>query len=192
MPLFCQPACAHYTSALFAEGHSSYLCFPHQPELEDVYVAAALNGLVPSVIGDIILLVRLEEVSRTHLVASLEDTLPWKSTHGNLYSQDRSVDGLETRHAGLGVTYDLSSNISWGLALVLMSFSKTTIGRTVAPSPLSLYLENYLLSQMPTMRAHPIVPLRGIWKCVWLFRVISQTGKCYGIQLAGVGDINFL
>lgn len=112
MPLFCQPACANYTSALFPEGHSSYLCFPHQPELEDVYVATALNGLVPSVIGDIILLVRLEQVSRTHLVASLEDTLPQKSTHGNLYSQDRSVDGLETRHAGLGVTYKLSSNVS--------------------------------------------------------------------------------
>ena len=75
-------------------------------------MAAALNGLVPSVIGDIILLVWLEEVSRTHLVASLEDTLPWKSTHGNLHSLDRSADGLETRHAGLGVTCNLSSSIS--------------------------------------------------------------------------------
>lgn len=42
-------------------------------------MAATLNCLVPSVIGDIILLVRLEEVACTHLVASLEYPLLWKS-----------------------------------------------------------------------------------------------------------------
>ena len=38
-------------------------------------MAAALDGLVPSVIGDVILLVGLEKVSSAHGVTACEDTL---------------------------------------------------------------------------------------------------------------------
>lgn len=48
---------------------------PHQPELEYVDVSAALDGLVPRVIGDVVLLILLEQVAGTHLVASLEKAL---------------------------------------------------------------------------------------------------------------------
>lgn len=67
----------------------SYLCLPHQPELEDVHVTATLNRLVPGIIGDVILLVWLEEVACTHLVASLEYTLSQKSRHKQLHSPVR-------------------------------------------------------------------------------------------------------
>lgn len=103
----------------------------------------------------------------------------------HLYSQGRGVDGFETGQAGLRVTYNLSSNVSWGRALVLMSFSKTTLGKPFAPSPLSLWLENDLLSQMPA--AHPTVPLRSIWKCPWVFSVISQTGSAMAFSQQGLG-----
>lgn len=48
------------------------LCLPHKPELEDVHVASALNGLVARVVRDIILFVLLEQVTSTHGVAALQ------------------------------------------------------------------------------------------------------------------------
>ena len=52
-----------------------YLGSPHQPHFEDVHVATTLNGLVASVVGDVVVLVRLEQIGRVHLVATQEQTL---------------------------------------------------------------------------------------------------------------------
>lgn len=51
------------------------LCLPHKPELEDVHVASTLNGLVPRVVRDIVLFVLLEQVTSTHGVAALQQSL---------------------------------------------------------------------------------------------------------------------
>lgn len=48
-----------------------YLCLPHEPELENINMATALNGLVPRVVRHVVLLVRLEEVAGAHGVAAL-------------------------------------------------------------------------------------------------------------------------
>ena len=48
---------------------------PHQPELEDVVVAAALDDLVAGVIGDVVVLVPLEQVVGRHLVAADQEAL---------------------------------------------------------------------------------------------------------------------
>lgn len=50
----------------------TYLGLPHEPELEDVDVAAALDGLVARVVGHVVLLVLLEEVAGAHGVAALQ------------------------------------------------------------------------------------------------------------------------
>lgn len=54
---------------------ASHLGLPHEPELKDVDVAPALDGLVAGVIGDVILLVLLEEVAGAHGVTAREDAL---------------------------------------------------------------------------------------------------------------------
>lgn len=54
---------------------TSHLGLPHEPELKDVDVSAALDGLVPGVIGDVVLLVLLEEVTSAHGVAACQDAL---------------------------------------------------------------------------------------------------------------------
>ena len=48
---------------------------PHQPELEDVVVAAALDHLVARVVAHVVVLVRLEQVLRRHRVAVVEQAL---------------------------------------------------------------------------------------------------------------------
>ena len=48
-----------------------YLCLPHEPELEDINMASALDGLVACVVADVVLFVRLEQVAGTHGVAAL-------------------------------------------------------------------------------------------------------------------------
>lgn len=54
---------------------ASHLGLPHEPELKDVHVSPALDGLVASVVGDVILLVLLEEVTGAHGVTAREDAL---------------------------------------------------------------------------------------------------------------------
>jgi len=50
-------------------------CFPHQPEFECIRTPAALNGLVTSVIGDIVELVLLEQVCGLGRVTLLQEAL---------------------------------------------------------------------------------------------------------------------
>ena len=56
-------------------GLYGYLCPPHEPEFEDVNVSATLQGLVPCVVGQVIVLVLLEQVAGVHLVAVLHQSL---------------------------------------------------------------------------------------------------------------------
>ena len=51
---------------------------PHEPELEDVVVAAALDHLVARVVGDVVVLVALEQVVGRHLVAADQEALQRK------------------------------------------------------------------------------------------------------------------
>lgn len=55
--------------------HNAHLCLPHKPELENIDVPSTLDGLVACVVGDVILLVLLEEVTGTHGVAALQQSL---------------------------------------------------------------------------------------------------------------------
>ena len=48
---------------------------PHEPELEDVVVAAALNHLVAGVVPDVVVLVLLEQILRRQRVAVGEKAL---------------------------------------------------------------------------------------------------------------------
>lgn len=50
----------------------SHLCLPHKPELKDVDVSPTLDGLVTRVVGNVVLLVLLEEVAGAHGVAALQ------------------------------------------------------------------------------------------------------------------------
>lgn len=50
-------------------------CFPHQPEFERIRTPAALDGLVTSVIADIIELVLLEQVRSLGRVTLLQEAL---------------------------------------------------------------------------------------------------------------------
>ena len=52
---------------------------PLQPEFEDVVVPAALDDLVARVVGDIVVLVPLEQVVGRHLVAADQEALQVKS-----------------------------------------------------------------------------------------------------------------
>ena len=52
---------------------------PHQPELEDVVVAAALDHLVARVVPHVVVLVLLEQVLRRHRVAVVQQALIVKS-----------------------------------------------------------------------------------------------------------------
>ena len=56
----------------------SHLRPPHEPELEDVVVASALDDLVAGVVRHVVVLVRLEQVLRGHRVALVQDALPKK------------------------------------------------------------------------------------------------------------------
>ena len=49
-----------------------YLSSPHKPKLEDVVFASALDGLISSVVLDIVMLVLLEQVVSAHVVAGKE------------------------------------------------------------------------------------------------------------------------
>lgn len=111
--------------------------------------------------------------------------------HGNRerhawHSQARGGGGFGTGQDGLEDIHNLSSNVLRALALVLMS-SRTTLGRANHFRPLSsvsLIGKGSFVSDSNN-KGHPTVPLRGIWKCVWTFWVISTAGKCYGIHSAG-------
>ena len=52
---------------------------PLEPELEDVVVPAALDDLVARVVGDVVVLVALEQVVGRHLVAADQEALQGKS-----------------------------------------------------------------------------------------------------------------
>lgn len=52
-----------------------YLALPHEPQLEDVVVSPALDGLIPGVEAHIVRLVLHEEVVGRHLVALEEEPL---------------------------------------------------------------------------------------------------------------------
>lgn len=54
---------------------TSHLGLPHEPELKDVDVSPALDGLVAGVVGDVVLFVLLEEVTGAHGVAACQDAL---------------------------------------------------------------------------------------------------------------------
>lgn len=51
------------------------LVLPHDPQLQDVILAATLNGLVAGVVGDIVKLVLLEQIRGISRVALLKQTL---------------------------------------------------------------------------------------------------------------------
>lgn len=87
--------------------HVSHLGLPHEPELEDVDVPAALDGLVAGVISDVVLLIRLEQVASTHGVAARQDSLQTKwermfsfliKTLCNLFSLEHHKDVLLTEN----------------------------------------------------------------------------------------------
>ena len=59
-------------------------CFPHQPEFEGIRTPAALNGLVTSVIADVVELVLLEQVCSLGRVTLLQEAL--------LETQNRHLD----------------------------------------------------------------------------------------------------
>ena len=46
-------------------------------------MSPALNGLVPCVVRDVVLLVLLEEVTGTHGVAALQQSLQWNKQEGD-------------------------------------------------------------------------------------------------------------
>lgn len=52
-----------------------HLCLPHEPQLEGVHMASALEALVSSIVAHVIRLVLLEEVVRPQAVAFLQETL---------------------------------------------------------------------------------------------------------------------
>lgn len=53
----------------------TYLGLPHEPELEDINMPATLNGLVSGVIRGVVVLVSLEKVFSTHLIAVFQEAL---------------------------------------------------------------------------------------------------------------------
>lgn len=53
----------------------THLGLPHEPEFEDVHVSAALDGFVSSVIRNVVLFIWLEQVSSTHGVTALQNSL---------------------------------------------------------------------------------------------------------------------
>ncbi len=55
------------------------LSSPHEPELEDVDMSPTLNGLVPCVIGHVVVLVLLEQIVRVQSVATFQQTLKQNS-----------------------------------------------------------------------------------------------------------------
>lgn len=58
----------------------SYLRSPQQPAFEDVVVAAALDHFVAGIVADVVVLVLLEQVVSTHLIAVHEEVL-WQKRH---------------------------------------------------------------------------------------------------------------
>lgn len=72
-PLYRYPPVATVGWAIIPP--TSHLGLPHQPELKDVDVSTALDGLVAGVIGDVVLFVLLEEVTGAHGVAACQDAL---------------------------------------------------------------------------------------------------------------------
>ena len=53
---------------------------PHEPKLEDVIMAAALDHLIASIVGDVVVFVLLEKVVGAHLVAVDQKTLATESS----------------------------------------------------------------------------------------------------------------
>ena len=53
----------------------TYFGSPHQPELENVIVATALDDFVAGIVGDVIVFVLLEQVVGAHPVAMVQQTL---------------------------------------------------------------------------------------------------------------------
>ncbi len=58
----------------------THLGLPHEPEFEDVYMSATLDGLVAGVVVHVVLFVWLEEVSSAHGVTALQNALQQKHT----------------------------------------------------------------------------------------------------------------
>lgn len=54
---------------------SPHLSSPHEPQLKDVHMTSTLQRFVPGVVGQVVLLVLLEQVAGVHLVAALHQTL---------------------------------------------------------------------------------------------------------------------
>lgn len=50
-------------------------CAPHEPQLENVIVAATLDDLVAGVVADVVLFVLLKQIVGAHLVATHEQIL---------------------------------------------------------------------------------------------------------------------
>lgn len=72
----------------------SHLGLPHEPKLKDVHMPATLNGLVPRVVGDVVLFVWLEQVACTHAVTARQDSL---------YRQTYLCSNLVRKHCGCRV-----------------------------------------------------------------------------------------
>lgn len=64
-----------YLKELISALESPYLGSPHEPQLEDVHVASALQRFVSGVVGKVVVFVLLEQVAGVHLVAVLHQTL---------------------------------------------------------------------------------------------------------------------
>lgn len=60
---------------VFTSPPSTHLGLPHEPELKDVHVSAALDRLVACVVGDVVLFVLLEQVASAHGVTACQDAL---------------------------------------------------------------------------------------------------------------------
>lgn len=84
-----------------------HLCSPHEPQLEDVHMASTLQRLVSGVVGQVVMLVLLEQVAGVHLVAVLHQTLREETrtrsgrTRGNTHThgvrQSCSTSSLTSR-----------------------------------------------------------------------------------------------
>lgn len=68
-----------------------YLCLPHEPQLEDVHMAATLEALVSGIVAHVVRFVLLEEVVGPQTVALLQETLRWRRSSLLVTAHDYST-----------------------------------------------------------------------------------------------------
>lgn len=65
----------YFNTNKWVAGSQSYLCPPHQPQLEDINVPSTLQSLVSCVVRQVVVLVLLKEIGSMHLIATLHQSL---------------------------------------------------------------------------------------------------------------------